>query len=137
MIDDIVAFLNARLDDDERVARAAAQVAIAYQWADSPEGNVIDPKIADRYAYLATGPGRRSLDDIGVHIAHWDPARVLAEADAKRRIVRAAEERLQDLLDFPDDDTYRLGWAARRWDLKVLALPYAEDPDYRTEWAPS
>lgn len=46
MTDDLIAFLRAQLDDDGRVARAAAQLAIAYEWADSPEGNVIDTEWA-------------------------------------------------------------------------------------------
>jgi HEAT repeat protein len=53
----------------------------------------------------------------------WDSARVLAECEAKRRIV----ERVSDV-----------AWATysvRDVVLELLALPYADHPDYRKEWA--
>ncbi|MDB5243970.1 MAG: hypothetical protein JWP57_4596 [Spirosoma sp.] len=50
-----------------------------------------------------------------IHFARWAPARVLAECDAKRR---AREMQIADELD------------------RILALPYADHPDYRSEWRP-
>ena len=56
-------------------------------------------------------------DYAGPHIARWDPARVLAECEAKRQLI----ERVGN----PD-------WAGFR----ILALPYADHPDYQQEWKP-
>lgn len=57
-------------------------------------------------------------------------ARVLAECGAKRRIVEMAWHHL-------GDDDYAWGMEeAKRQILAVLALPYADHPDYREEWRP-
>lgn len=56
-----------------------------------------------------------------------DPARVLAECEAKRRIV---EELAPDSCSSPD------AWWQRTSTLEFLALPYADHPDYREEWKP-
>jgi hypothetical protein len=53
------------------------------------------------------------------------PARVLAECEAKRRIV----ERYTHLYEHGDSGDMR-------WTLPLLALPYADHPDYNPEWKP-
>ncbi len=58
------------------------------------------------------------------HIARWDPARVLAECEAKRRIIEQVR------------DVKWGGFAVRDTILELLALPYADHPDYRAWWAP-
>ena len=57
---------------------------------------------------------------------------VLAECEAKRRIVeRLGAYGREGLEEFRD------GWAAGMTDaLVLLALPYADHPDYRKEWKP-
>jgi len=72
------------------------------------------------------------------HIARHDPARVLAECAAKRRIVRRAQA-AESALREPDldDGTYFIRRSCRdSWVLALgdLALPYADHPDYREEW---
>jgi hypothetical protein len=64
----------------------------------------------------------RTLD--AMHIARWDPARVLAEVEAKRRML--------DELAALDGDPVN-GLAITRM-VHLLTLPYAEHPDHRTEW---
>lgn len=149
MIDDLLAFLRARLDEDEQAARAAAKRAASelatadrkagwYQppydgshWSNDydhvhvrdhrPERNGRRVQIADC--------GHGALD-LTSHLARHDPARVLAEVDAKRRIVEkcaAVQDGLRD--DFTAD------WLADDV-LELLALPYAGHPDYREEWRP-
>jgi hypothetical protein len=56
------------------------------------------------------------------HVMRWSPARVLAECEAKRRIVRIAVDQIDE------DSGGEL--------LRLLALPYASHPDYREEWRP-
>ena len=77
--------------------------------------------------------------DVG-HIARHDPARVLREVGAKRRIV---DDHAPDF-DFycqadstckdPNDPDLREQMPCRymRW----LAAPYDDHPDYRSEWKP-
>ena len=55
------------------------------------------------------------LTTVAGHIARHDPARVLAECDAKRRIVERRNH-----LDGPT--------------LRALAAVYADHPDWREEW---
>lgn len=74
------------------------------------------------------------------HAAGWDPSRVLAEVDAKRRILAYHEPEFSKISDYSDcanciDD-------GRQYDsypchtVRLLALPYAGHPAYRQEWAP-
>jgi len=105
-------FLTARIAEDEAEARAAARAA-GYHW--SP-----DPK-----------PFRDGAPSIDRHQARHDPARVLAECDAKRRIVDGYWEPTLNDLDASDENT-----PVPLWTLKALALPYADHPDYQQEWKP-
>ena len=67
---------------------------------------------------LAGGTGIREL---------IDPAHVLVECEAKRRIVEG--------LDGWDPELGTTGQIAVQV-LQLLALPYADHPDYREEWRP-
>lgn len=62
------------------------------------------------------------------HYRRHDPVRVLAECEAKRRIVEVHAHNARW------DDTNVGDWA--RATLELLALPYADHPDYREEWRP-
>jgi hypothetical protein len=77
----------------------------------------------------------------------WDCTRVLAECDAKRRIVELHEileivwrqgipEYACQNCDVGDDDhlyySRRQGCAT----LRLLALPYSDHPDYQENWKP-
>jgi hypothetical protein len=55
----------------------------------------------------------------------WDCDRVLAECEAKRRLVEAISW---------ESDQLANGWFVARRLLRLLALPYADHPDYRDEW---
>ncbi|MEU2724099.1 DUF6221 family protein [Streptomyces smyrnaeus] len=106
-MDDLVAFLRARLDEEAQ----AAQGSPVQSWNE-----------ADFYVSTDLIPGVRA------HIARHDPARVLDEVDAKRRILRwhLDEECCSVCLD--DVEGCPL--------FRALALPYASHPDYREEWRP-
>lgn len=111
-----------------------------------PEGMVHDPAYTGRgWRYLAVGPYCRTLDDIGVHIARWDPARVLAEVEAKRRIL----DEHQPVHGYDPNgpvcstcgEPGNLGdeTAVVRWPcptVRLLALPYADRAGYQAEWCP-
>jgi hypothetical protein len=76
------------------------------------------------------------------HIARHDPARVLAEVEAKRQIMECHESWVAG-----NGDTIcgrcerehidgRPGGHFPCQTLRLLALPYAGHPDYRQEWKP-
>lgn len=84
---------------------------------------------------------RACLDDDTRHIARWDPARVLAEIDAKRRIIVAYMDavHMYRVMSETDDDG-KWDWLFKEEALegvvKLLALPYADREGYREEWRP-
>lgn len=63
----------------------------------------------------------RRATDLGDMEPLWYPDTILAECEAKRRIIE----------EWGPFETYN-GEEL----LKVLALPYADHPDYRQEWKP-
>ncbi|AMM12338.1 DUF6221 family protein [Streptomyces albidoflavus] len=120
MTADLIAFLRARLDEDEAVARAAT----AGPWVESGVGDH-----GWGVSFSAPGSGVEADDSSqgradAAHIARHDPARVLAEVEAKRQIV----ERYAWLCEHGD--------TGGAWVLPLLALPYADHPDYRDAWRP-
>ena len=61
-----------------------------------------------------------------------DPARALADCEARRRIVETPPEKP---LEDPRWRGYHLGWRHMHdRALRSLALRYADHPDYREEW---
>jgi hypothetical protein len=131
-MDDLVQFLRNRLSDDEQAAKAAAS-ELGADWYYS-DGSVLARREDDM---VATGSQSFMERERGEHIARHDPARVLREVDAKRRI-------LNDVLPTMQADELRI---AGEWGvgsdpvreasddlLSLLAPPYADHPDYRSEW---
>lgn len=131
-MDDLVAFLRARLDEDEAAARAAS----AGPWV-------------QQVGYISGGPdGRVHVAQQAQawnadHIARHDPARVLAEIDAKRRIVDLHAPARPRALPHREPGCLTCT-TAQVWDtaageatcetLRLLALPYAGHPGYRETW---
>ncbi|MFF3998558.1 DUF6221 family protein [Streptomyces cyaneofuscatus] len=127
MTDALVAFLKARLEDDERVARAAGDGWYGY-----------DPE--QQIAFVPPEDSR--------HIARQDPARTLREVEAKRAVLAAycaavsAREEAARLVQ----KARTSGWdpimaeleeasAIHKRDalhevLRLLALPYSDHPGY-------
>ena len=62
-----------------------------------------------------------------------DPSRVLAECEAKRRIVTALASREDPWADLVSDADRGAGWALREA-CRSLAQPFADHPDYQDEW---
>jgi hypothetical protein len=122
-------FLLARIAEDE----AAARLAIPPRWDDAEstphwrhDGNPSGAFMAGQMV-IGQASSWREVDQDGGrfarHIVRWDPARVLAECEAKRRIVKFAE--------------YWLGATEgmeAEFVLGSLALPYADHPDYDEAW---
>jgi hypothetical protein len=135
-VDDLVAFLRARIDEDEQIARAATPGP----WRHDPtkhhhivgtplfeEAVFAGERGASAVCVAGTGEtdDRQSMAD-AAHIARHDPARGLREVRAKRGALAMIVHLLAD------DDTDETA----RWMLCLLAFPYADHPDYRDEWRP-
>ncbi|MFE0647483.1 DUF6221 family protein [Streptomyces sp. NPDC059534] len=142
-MDDLIAFLRARLDEDAAAARVAAEPEswmelnreprpswYVQYWADPDVAAVIADPESSAYPVVTTPEGM-SEDDADrrvAHIARHDPARVLAEVDAKRRTLIRCEEAL--LAANP-----MLAHFAKET-LLDLTRPYADHPDYKDTWRP-
>jgi hypothetical protein len=153
----LTTFLLARLDEDEEAAKACAQ-AFPSPWevsdrgwrvriyaADVPDvGDHAEPGDMRSPCVIDVEPDRhhRELNEGGWlsdrvdHIARHDPARVLAEVEAKRRIVAehpdyggygescaTCAESDVDLAPYPCPT------------LRALASVYRDHPGFREEWA--
>jgi hypothetical protein len=127
--DDLVKFLRARLDDDERDAQA-----VGYSTAEAVDG-LWDSKFVQLRGSVTTYNTTELPADLAVHMARHDPARVLAEVDAKRRLLDKTHPELQWADSAAEGEWGNYQEAALDF-LKIMALPYADHPDYRPEWAP-
>jgi hypothetical protein len=127
MTDDLARFLRARLNADEADARAA----FGPHNDDGPEWTEISS------GTLLTGAELHPIGDSGItrHMEHWDPKRVLAEVDAKRRILAEHPSRLEP--DWPSGRQCRQCATEHPCQtLRLLALPEAGHPGYLRKWAP-
>ena len=117
---DLAGFLLARIEEDEAVARAASfQV---HEWL--PGDDAVREAISFGFHPVADVYDCREVAD---HIARFDPARVLAECEAKRRIIAAAGP----------TDTWESDYAQGiDHAIRCLASVYSSHPDYREEWRP-
>lgn len=116
---DIVAFITARLDEDELAALAAP----GPQW-DGGDGYL---GVVDGQDLVWGNHTEGYIDaEASTHIARHDPARVLRDVEAKRSMLGHLEA------EVADDETD----VAARWLLGHLAAPYSDHPDFREEWRP-
>lgn len=112
-------FILARIAEDEEFANAAS----LSWWSE-------DDLLA---AYDALSEDSHRMADARLAARH-DPARVLAECEAKRRIVdnystlRAAEQ--------AGESVAGVATVALHRSLRYLASVFADHPDYREEWKP-
>jgi hypothetical protein len=124
---DLAEFLLARIAEDEEAARRAGSESWLHR--------SLMRHPTSRQSVYAEGREIAEVEHAdGWHIARHDPARVLAECEAKRRIVGHLMRCLQP--DEPDiSPQYDDGYIdALDFALKLLALPYADHPDYDPAW---
>ena len=133
---DLVRWLGEQLDEDERIARATTERQPYDEWDAVGAGDDDDAARSHwevvKIARMAQSPAARAL---AIHIAAHDPARVLREIDAKRRMLAdfvpelaQTDATIEGEWNSHDDLEHKL--------LAYLALPYADRPGYREEWAP-
>lgn len=134
----LVEFLRARLAEDQQWARAAAE-GDGYAGWDVPSTGVVQVAGGDLDG-LVVAPCEAAH-----HIARHDPARVLAEVEAKRRIVHAHDRPHhcsgeQSVVDGQPwelwEDEHTENTEGVCYTLRLLALPDADHPDYDPTWRP-
>lgn len=134
-------FLHARIAEDEAVARSAVGMgAFSRQTGRWMVGHPRDIHGQSTIVFALTDSGARTqAADLTLawesaerarHIALHDPARVLAECEAKRRIAEMHREGI-DADCVLDCDDHMYGPCNT---LRALALPFAEHPDYDEAW---
>lgn len=150
-------FLLARIAEDEAVARLAIdkdRPGTHWQWVTNETDTPVktgDLTEAQNYQAVSlrtveeypttSGVGplpafiishTEEVADAGDHITRWDPARVLAECEAKRRIVQDRDED-----HAADNDEWSMGYYEANYAaMHALAVVYADHPDYLPEWRP-
>jgi uncharacterized protein DUF6221 len=112
--DELIAFYAARLDEDERWAKALPSMEDITRAQDA---GVISLAGAKALGILA------SRD------------RVLREVAAHRAIVRRCSARMNEMDEYPNGLVSPRALLARQI-LADLAAVYSDHPDYRQEWAP-
>lgn len=142
--DDLIAFLRARLDEDEQVAKAAA----SGPWSETGRDSVGEGMVhSDSTGWAVVGSVKTgygpdapyaNVSLNAAHIARHDPARALREVTAKRRIVDAYAEVAEFYRPDPGEryETADGHVAALHDVVRDLASVYGDHPDYRSEWAP-
>lgn len=128
---DIVAFITARLDEDELAALAAP----GPQW-DGGDGYL---GVVDGQDLVWGNHTEGYIDaEASTHIARHDPARVLRDVEANRRLL---DLHGQSEPDGHDGSGYR--FACSHCDqtvpcasLRLLGAPYSDHPGWREEWRP-
>lgn len=128
----IVEFLEARLDEDEEVARDAAgwdssgSIRDEGLWRRDGVNSVID----SARRMVVYGDGSAPDDSQAAHIVRHDPARVLREVAAKRAIMA------EHGIDQDPCDAHDAMYESAPCDVILnLAAIYLDHPDYQAEWA--
>jgi hypothetical protein len=133
---DLVTFLRTRLDEREAAARKCAEVG-DFHW--------VEPNEEDPDGHVVNGRGQIVVWDVSAclsaHIALNDPAFVLADVAAKRRILsdvyeplRELESAIRDENDTGEDPSINWHEVSDRL-LRALAAPFAQHPDFDPAWA--
>lgn len=145
----ITEFLLARIAEDEAAAKAASPggwqfsgiasvaggtlydetrriVDVVYERPDDHDGSIVRHLLSSE------------ADANGLHIARHDPARVLAECEAKRRIME--RHNAQPFFDDPESFycatcNEGIGGFHPCPTLRALAAVYADHPDYDQAWS--
>jgi hypothetical protein len=130
--DEQIAFLRARLDEDEAAAReATADPGMAAEWHETTSG-CLDVGLPDhggedwRDYVWPQGDSR-----VTRFIARHDPASVLRDVEADRAILALLEQDVTDGRERDYDATGVLEQVVR-----IRAARFRDHPDYRPEWKP-
>lgn len=136
----ITEFLLARVAEREALAHAASPGRWHYGSVESVAGGMLYDETRTIASVHYEQPGEHSgrivrhllegeADANGRHIARHDPARVLAECEAKRQIIEWHDP-AHDPCDAHDAEFKSIPCDT----LKALAQPYADHPDFDPSW---
>lgn len=127
----IVEFLEARIAEDEAVARGVASDG---EWTSGSTYGMFVSIEARSWTVVSGEWERRDAN----HIARHDPARILREVAAKRAIIKAyvdADIKAHDTYNFHEDilngESNGLETA-----VEALAICWSDHPDFNEEWRP-
>lgn len=141
---DLIAFLGARLDEDERIARAVtaddwgdADTQARYEWEDLPDAAFAHAKQHNPARVLREVEAKRAI--VGELTAAWRrKTAALAEYDAWLRA--GADPHLLPGFGVgsPNESLGPSGHliAGLERAVRLLATLYSNHPDYRDEWKP-
>lgn len=118
-MDELVAWYRQQLDDDERASKNAGWDDP--QWFFEPSrARVVTSK---QRTVVSHSDGSWMLESDGHHIARHDPAAVLADVAAKKKLLAALEDMAQDEYN---------PWA---WNhIAILASAYRHRPGWKQKW---
>jgi hypothetical protein len=116
-VNDLIGFLRAQLEEDERLARETGD------------------------AWIPLGPHPDDRRPIARLMSQYNPARVLAEVQSKRLILDECAYWYGRTLDSARPTAIPMPDLAGRFEvamavLRFLVAPYAERPGYLEEWRP-
>ena len=132
-MDDLTAFITARLDEDEAVAKAATIEHLGTWrpvWILASDA----ARIVDTDGMLIGGSQLRGEAE---HIARHDPARVLREVTAKRAMVAQHSRNpgtVFDACDWCSHEAADYPWPCPT--IRAIAAIWNDHPDYQPQWAP-
>lgn len=106
---ELVAFIEAQIAEDERVAREADVLFVGRPWHKGPYAE-------DEPAFVLA------------HIARHDPARVLADCEAKKALLKDCRRALRKRGGMTDEGYYALRT------LRALALAWKGAEGWKVEW---
>lgn len=137
----LIAFLRARLDEQEAAAAAAGGTSETWQAWGTGIYSASSADDDDAPPLVTTGPEVGGSDEDAAraaHIALHDPAQVLREVEATRGLLRQytvpeTGERPADALGRYVAGTQR---TAVEMAVRHLAQAHAGHPDYQPEWRP-
>lgn len=129
MTADIAAFIRARLDEWEALARDAR----GPHWLASPSG-VLSPQPGA--ANLQIVPAHTIMQGDAAHIVTHDPASVLRQVAALRAVVDeyVARDEDVDLMLGHGDPLRQREWSGLRVAVRYIAAIWADHPDYDSAW---
>lgn len=125
-------FIAARLDEDEAAACAATRSASGADWH---YGSAEYAQPGQGWVHNAGGvvltfdrEGEGAVaEPVGIHIARHDPARVLRQVAALRRLVALHRRRIEQGWGYHSDEIVSA-------DLGPVAAIWSGHPDFQPEW---
>jgi hypothetical protein len=134
-MDDLVTWLRAQLDDDERRYVGSGTLGwLTYRRQDGSIAYTIPAALAeDGETWIAVGAVAR--DYASAVVVHRE-TEALAEVNAKRRILDRYADALARQGDWEESQiaAHVCAEEYEGWIIPALALPYVDRPGYREEW---